>query len=105
MLAVNKIVTDAFDKKTGLITLVSVQNDPVVAAAVARLSADYLTTYITGYRTEKARQQAQFLAHQLTEACQRYRQAEYALSAWRDQNQNLSTVWLLTSRSVSPVTH
>ncbi len=89
VLLVNRLVTAGFDKKTGLVALVSVQTDPVVAATVARLSADYLTNYITTYRTEKARQQATFLAHQLTEARQRYQQAEYKLSAWRDQNRNL----------------
>lgn len=79
-------VSAIYDKKTGIITITAVLPDPVVAATVARLSLEYLTNYITTYRTEKARNQVGFLARQVQEAKGRYQSAEYALSAYRDQN-------------------
>ncbi|MBC7571847.1 MAG: lipopolysaccharide biosynthesis protein, partial [Spirosoma sp.] len=69
--------------------VVAVEPDPVVAATVARLSLEYLTDYITNYRTEKARQQVTFLAGQVSESNSKYQASEYALSNYRDKNRNL----------------
>ncbi|GAB3576066.1 Wzz/FepE/Etk N-terminal domain-containing protein [Spirosoma luteolum] len=89
---VKKLTTDVsgvYDKKTGVLTITVTQEDPVVAATVARLSLEYLTNYVTAYRTEKARGQVAFLNRQVGEAKKRYQAAELALSAYRDQNRSL----------------
>lgn len=78
-----------YDKKTGIITITAVEPDPVVAAAVAQLSLDYLTRYITTYRTEKSRKQVEFLKQQVLEAKKNYQTSEYTLSNYRDRNRNL----------------
>ena len=78
-----------YDKKTGIITITASEPDPVVAATVTRLSLEYLTNYITTYRTEKSRKQVNFLRQQVAEAKNRYQSAEYSLSAYRDRNRNL----------------
>ena len=77
------------DKKTGIITITATAPDPVVAATVARLSLEYLTNYITTYRTEKARKQVAFLIQQVQEAKGKYQALEYSLSAYRDRNRSL----------------
>ncbi len=77
------------DKKTGIITITAIEPDPVVAATVARLSLEYLTNYITTYRTEKARKQVAFLAQQVRESKDKYQTSEYALSAYRDRNRSV----------------
>ena len=79
----------AIDKKTGIITITSTMPDPVVAATVARQTLDYLTNYVTNYRTGKARNQVQFLGQQVSNARRRYQSAEYALSNYRDRNRSL----------------
>ena len=84
-----KTIGAQYDRKTGMITIAATETDPVVAATVARLSVDYLTTYITTYRTEKSRRQVTFLIHQVKDAKTRYQAAEYALSTYRDKNRNL----------------
>ncbi len=86
---VQQSVSTTYDKKTGVITVAAVEPDPVVAATVARLSLEYLTDYITNYRTEKARQQVAFLASQVSESNKKYQSSEYALSSYRDKNRNL----------------
>ncbi|AUD05054.1 GNVR domain-containing protein [Spirosoma pollinicola] len=82
-------VTATYDKKTGILTLTATEQDPVVAATVVRLSLEYLTNYITTYRTEKAHKQVDFLTQRVSEAKGRYQSAEYAVSAYRDRNRNL----------------
>lgn len=81
--------TAAYDKKTGILTLTTTEPDPVVAATEVRLSLEYLTNYVTTYRTEKARKQVSFLTQRVTEAKGRYQSAEYALSSYRDRNRSL----------------
>ena len=88
-------VVATFDKKTGIITVAATMPDPVVAASMARFSLEYLTEYITSYRTGKARNQVQFLSRQVDDANRRYQKAEYALSNYRDQNRN---VFLYTAK-------
>ena len=82
-------VTALYDKKTGTLTITANEQDPVVAATVTRLSLEYLTNYITSYRTEKARRQVVFLTERVSEAKDRYQKVEYALSNYRDRNRNL----------------
>lgn len=88
-------VVATFDKKTGIITVAATMPDPVVAASMARFSLEYLTQYITSYRTGKASNQVHFLTRQVDEAKSRYQKAEYALSSYRDQNRN---IYLNTAR-------
>jgi len=82
-------VSAFFDKKSGFITVSAVSTDPVVAAGLARLSLEYLTDYITSYRTEKAQKQVTFLGNQVRDAKDRYQSAEYALMNYRDRNRSL----------------
>ncbi|MEZ0485841.1 Wzz/FepE/Etk N-terminal domain-containing protein [Fibrella aquatica] len=82
-------VTGTYDKKSGMLTISSTMQDPVVAAIVSRHSLTYLTDYITTYRTERARRQVDFLSQQLSSAKQRYQSAEYNLSSYRDRNRSV----------------
>ncbi len=82
-------VAASYDKKTGIIQVTASFADPVTAADVARLSLEYLTTYITSYRTEKARSQVRFLTNQVDDAKRRYQLTEFALSSYKDQNRSL----------------
>ncbi|MCY7352077.1 MAG: lipopolysaccharide biosynthesis protein [Cytophagaceae bacterium] len=81
-------ITSILDKKTGIITISVKMPDPVVAATLARLTTEYLTQYVVEYRTEKSRQQAEFLRQRVAEAKRRYQSAEYALQSYRDRNRN-----------------
>jgi uncharacterized protein involved in exopolysaccharide biosynthesis len=72
----------SIDKKTGIITINIKTPDPVVSASIAKYSMDYLTTYITTYRTDKARRDLNFLEEQLQRAKGKYysnqeRKAQY----------------------------
>ncbi|GAB3641891.1 GNVR domain-containing protein [Spirosoma arcticum] len=79
----------AIDKKSGIVTITAKMPDPVVAAITARQTLDYLTNYVTNYRTGKSRKQVQFLGQQVSNARRRYGASEYALSSYRDRNRSL----------------
>ncbi|QDK83098.1 lipopolysaccharide biosynthesis protein [Spirosoma sp. KCTC 42546] len=86
---INARVVAEMDKRSGIITITSRMPDAVVAATVARLTLDYLTNYVTNYRTGKARKQVEFLMQQVNNARQRYESAELQLASYRDRNRNV----------------
>lgn len=85
---IREAITASYDKKSGIITVSAILPDPIVSATVARFSLEYLTNYMINYRTEKTRNQVIFLTRQVTDAKGRYEAAEYALSVYKDRNQN-----------------
>lgn len=84
--AVQGSVTSSYDRRAGVITVTASEPDPVVAATVADLSLKYLTDYIIAYRTDKARRRVRFLTDQVHDAKQRYENAQFAVSNYRDRN-------------------
>lgn len=86
---IGKRVSAVIDKKSGIITISSQMADPIVAATVAKQTLDYLTNYVTNYRTGKSRKQVEFLTQQVNNARRRYQATEYAVSSYRDRNRNL----------------
>ncbi|GAB3910677.1 hypothetical protein GCM10028803_50580 [Larkinella knui] len=82
-------VTTTYERRTGVVTIEVVMPDPVVAATVARLSLEYLTNYITSYRTQKVKDQERFLIQQVEQSRRRYQAAEYDLESYRDRNRSL----------------
>jgi uncharacterized protein involved in exopolysaccharide biosynthesis len=75
-------ITASIDKKTGIISIIVKTPDPVVSASVAKYSMDYITSYITTYRTDKAKRDLNFLEEQLQRAKGKYyanqeRKAQY----------------------------
>ncbi|GAB3247792.1 Wzz/FepE/Etk N-terminal domain-containing protein [Larkinella harenae] len=85
---INRITT-TYERQTGIVDIEVSMPDPVVAATVARLSLEYLTNYITSYRTQKVRNQERFLKEQVEHARRRYQAAEYELESYRDRNRSL----------------
>lgn len=82
-------VAVSFDRKTGVITLSAKMPDPVAAASVTNLTIEYLITYVTKYRTEKAKRNLEFVKKQLDESKRRYQNAESALASYQDRNRSL----------------
>ncbi len=84
----NSIVVE-IDKKSNLINISATSLDPVVSANVANLVLNQLRKYIITYRTEKARKELDFLIQRQAEARNRYDQALFTLSNYKDQNRNV----------------
>lgn len=82
-------ISAELDKKSGVITISVKLTDPVAAANVSYFAQQYLTEYVTKYRTEKSVKEVVFLKNRQQEAKARYEQALHTLSNYRDQNRNL----------------
>lgn len=80
------------DTRSGVITISARMPDADVAAAVAQLTMDYLTEYVTNYRTEKARMDLSFYSLRLTESRQRYQKAQFNVFSYNDQHKYLVVV-------------
>jgi LPS O-antigen subunit length determinant protein (WzzB/FepE family) len=82
-----KIVAN-MDNKTGIIGVSVELPDPITAAYVAKISMDYLTSFVTDYRTEKSRQDLNFLARQLGAAKGKYYTTQSKKAQYSDQFQS-----------------
>jgi uncharacterized protein involved in exopolysaccharide biosynthesis len=60
------------DKSNGAISVSVKMPDPAIAADVARYAIEYMTTYITNYRTEKLKKEVDFLLNKVTLTKSRY---------------------------------
>lgn len=77
------------DKKTGIITMVSRMQDPLVSAVIADSLVVKLQRYIGSYKTNKARRDLEFNQKLLEESKQAYYEAERRLAAAMDRNRNI----------------
>jgi uncharacterized protein involved in exopolysaccharide biosynthesis len=80
-----KKVSANMDKKTGIISVSAEFPDPMVSAQVAKISMDYLTKFVTNYRTEKAKIDVDFLAERLREAKGKYYNTQAKKAQYSDQ--------------------
>jgi len=82
-----KIVA-TMDKKSYIISISVELPDPVTAANVAQISMNYLTNFVTNYRTEKTRRNLDFLASQLRLAKGKYYSTQSKKAQYSDQFQS-----------------
>lgn len=75
------------DKKSGMITITVKMPDPVVAAQVARFSMNYLTDYVSNYRTEKIKREVDFLGQKVAAARGKYYTNQVQKAQYGDQFQ------------------
>lgn len=79
------------DPKTDLITITVTMQDPLVAAIVADTVVSRLQTYISNYRTNKARNDLEYAEKINREARERYYTAQNTLADYSDRNQGLAS--------------
>jgi len=77
------------DKKTGVITLSSLMQNPEVSAYIADTVTSYLQSYIIEYRTQKARQDLYFTEKLYEEAQANYLEAQQKFTTYLDKNLNV----------------
>lgn len=75
----------SIDKKTGIITISVKMPDPVVAAITANFAMNYLMSYIKSYRTEKLKQDVNYLNAQVEKSRNRYYSSQEKKASYADQ--------------------
>lgn len=77
------------DKKTSLVTITTTAQDPHVAAQVCQAVIDKLQSYITDYRTEKARHDLEYYESLYEKAQESYFEAQQKYARYVDANQGV----------------
>ncbi len=77
------------DKKTGMTSMSIEMQDPYVAATVLEAVVENLKTYVSDYRTSKARQDVENLSVICEERRQDYYDAQQAYAKYTDANKNV----------------
>lgn len=77
------------DKKTSVISISVEDQDPLVAATIADSVSARLQTFITNYRTQKARNDLAYIKGLFTEAKAQYEKARQKYGAYGDANMDL----------------
>lgn len=84
-------ITSDLDKNTYIISLsVTMPESELTARATQRI-LELMTTYITGYRTQKLREDINFLESEMIKTEQRYKKAQLAWADFKDENSKLIT--------------
>jgi uncharacterized protein involved in exopolysaccharide biosynthesis len=79
------------DDEIGTIAVLATMPDAEAAASIATITKNYLTTYVTNYRVNKATVDLQFIQERYGEAKERFEKAQARLASFRDRNIVLST--------------
>lgn len=82
-------VSASIDKKSGVISIISKMPDPVVAAEIAKFAMEYLMVYVKGYRTEKLRQDVDYLRDQVDVSRGKYYSTQEQKARYSDQFQDM----------------
>ena len=78
------------DKKTDVITISAVAQDPLVCAIICDSVCARLQNFITSYRTSKARNDVDYYTRMVAETYQDYKQAVQAFAQFSDAHRNVS---------------
>lgn len=88
--ALGNRIAVSVDKKTFVITITTTMQDPVIAATVTNEVKEKLQSYITEYRTNKARKDLEFTEKLYAENMETYHKAQQEYAQYMDRNQNVS---------------
>lgn len=88
--ALNGRIGADVDTKTFVISISATMQDPLVSATLADSVAEHLKTYVTAYRTNKARQDMEFAEKLNTEAKKDYYAAQQRYAEYVDKNHGIA---------------
>ena len=77
------------DKKTNLITITTITQDPLVSASLADTVRAKIQQYITNYRTKKAKNDLQYMQKLCSDAKVQYTKAQQLYSSYSDANEDV----------------
>lgn len=83
-------ITVGVDKKTSIIRINVIMQDPLIAATVTNEVKEKLQSYITKYRTNKAKKDLEFTQKLYEENMENYHKTQQEYATYMDRNQNVS---------------
>ena len=86
---ISKNITCTVDKKTSVISIEVTAEDPLIAATMADSIKSRLQLFITRYKTNKARNDAEYMERLCREAKEQYTRSRQLYGSYADANQDL----------------
>jgi len=86
---IGKSINCTVDKKTSVITIEVTDQDPLISATMADSVRSRLQSFITEYRTKKARNDLAYMERLFAEAREQYVKARQQYASFSDTNQDL----------------
>lgn len=96
--ALSEMVSVQTDNTSGIMTVSVTTANPSLSAQLAESFVSNLTHRVQAFRTQKTRENLQFVRDRFEEAGQELREAEEVLAAFMDRNQNIQSAKLQTER-------
>ncbi len=90
--AIKDLISCKVDKKTSIITITVTTQDPLISALLADTVRKKIQQYIIDYRTQKARNDLDYVQKLCTEAKAQYAKAQQRYSSYSDANENVILV-------------
>lgn len=87
--ALNHSVSCSVDTKTSIITIQVTSQDPLVSATLANSVQKNIQSYITNYRTKKARKDLNYTEALLRDALKKYKEAQHKYADYADANEDI----------------
>lgn len=82
-------VTAELDPVTGIVTIQVKMQDAKVSAELVQLTNNYLSQYLTDYKSSADKRNLEFIQNQFEDAKQNYLEAQSALASFKDRNMNV----------------
>ena len=92
------LITCSVDKKTDVITITVIDQDPLVCATMADSVRVRLQNFITAYRTSKVRGDKEYYERLVDEAYKNYQQSVARYTTFCDSHRNMTLQSLLSKR-------
>ncbi len=83
------------DQRNGIITISVVLPNAYVASQMGQFSVDYISNYITEYRTEKTNKNLKFIEERYAEKKYEFEKAQNNLAQFRDENRNVQSATVM----------
>ncbi len=84
-------MTARYNNQSGIIAISSVMPEPKMSAVVTKSTIALLKDYVTKYRTQKSKENYDFIKAQYEEAKDRFQQAQDTLTSFQDAHLNPTT--------------
>lgn len=97
--SINKSITCSVNKNNGVITIKATAQDALISAVLADSVSSRLQTFITDYRTNKARNDLAYIQKMYTEAKKHYEQARQRYGVFADTNQEITMASVKTKEN------
>lgn len=97
--SINKSIICSVNKNNGVITIKATAQDALISAVLADSVSSRLQTFITDYRTNKARNDLAYIQKMYTEAKKHYEQTRQRYGAFADANQDITMASVKTKEN------